>query len=60
MTGLSADHHEATGASMTGVTGLARVMCGDGSLPTGADGRAPIPAAFGLSRPPARRPLRRS
>jgi hypothetical protein len=59
MTGLSADHHEATGASMTGVTRRARVMCGDGSLPTGAV-HAPIPAAFDPSRPVARRPLRRS
>jgi hypothetical protein len=60
MTGLSADHHEATGASMTGVTGLARVVCGDVSLPIAAAAHAPIPAAFDPSPPPARRPLRRS
>ena len=60
MTGLSADHHEATGASLTGVTRRAHMACGDGSLSTGAAARAPIPAAFDPSRPPARRPLRRS
>jgi hypothetical protein len=54
MTGLSADHHDATGAATAAVTKPGRVGCGFAPLPIVAAVREPVPAAFDPSRPAAR------